>query len=163
MTSLQQKDQREICTTLSYMHVAYVATVGSACWVTMSSSVSAVQRSRRLLGREDGKATEIAPWLCQSGWIICGSTWAGGQMAGDSGWAFLPFGLWHLDAGYRTARNLFWQIGDFKSISPIFHLSNFYVMMSSLHIVICDVINTWSTVIQNVRIKASNFKRMEWK
>ena len=75
----------------------------------------------------------------------------------------LGSGIWMLDTVRPEilAGNLFWRIGDFKSISPIFHLSNFYVMMSSLHIVICDVINTWSIVVQNVCTKASNFKRME--
>ena len=75
----------------------------------------------------------------------------------------LGSGIWMLDTVRREilAGNLFWRIGDFKSIPPIFHLSNFYIMMSSLRIVICDVINTWSTVVQNVRTKASTFKRME--
>ena len=55
--------------------------------------------------------------------------------------------------------NLFWQIGHFEGNPPIFPPAKFLSMMSSL----CDIINMWSTIAQNVHTKASNFERMERK
>ena len=51
-----------------------------------------------------------------------------------------------------------------RAIQQYFHLSNFlqYDVIVT-YTLLRDVINMWSTVIQNVRTKASNFERMEQK
>ena len=63
------------------------------------------------------------------------------------------------------AGNLFWRIGGFESNPQIIIAirQTFYGMMSSYVPFSRDVINMWSTVVQNVRTKASNFERMERK
>ena len=56
------------------------------------------------------------------------------------------------------AGNLFWWIGGFESNLPIFQSAKLFTVC-----LIRDVINMSSTIVQNVRTKSSNFKRMERK
>ena len=56
------------------------------------------------------------------------------------------------------AGNLFWRIGGCESNPPIFPSGKLLQ-----YAVVRDIINMSSTIVQNVRTKASNFERMERK
>ena len=60
------------------------------------------------------------------------------------------------------AENLFWRIGGFESNRLIFPSAKLFTVCQSYGL-LRDVINMSSTVVQNVRLKASNFERMERK
>ena len=60
------------------------------------------------------------------------------------------------------AGNLFWQIGGFESNPPIFPSAKLFTVCQS-YVLLRDVINMSSTVVQNIRTKASNFERKERK
>ena len=60
------------------------------------------------------------------------------------------------------AGNLFWRIGSFESNPLIFPSTKLFTVCQS-YVLLRDIINMSSTVVQNVRTKASNFERMERK